>query len=71
MALAGIPRAHRSGALDLLLVQPAVADQVLAGGGRVYRCASCGMWPAKASEAIDHQEAHPEHAVQGFNVPPR
>ncbi|NTX59540.1 hypothetical protein HUA74_02585 [Myxococcus sp. CA051A] len=71
MALAGIPRAHRSGALDMLLVQPELAAQVLAGGCRVCRCATCGTWLLNAREALTHQDEGPEHDVQGFTVPPR
>ncbi|MCY1042700.1 hypothetical protein OV208_15350 [Corallococcus sp. bb12-1] len=65
---AGIPHAHPSGALDLLVLHPEVAAQVLAGGCRVYLCATCGSW-LDATRAIAHQDALPTHDVQGFNMP--
>ncbi|QSQ17216.1 hypothetical protein [Myxococcus landrumensis] len=71
MKLAGIPRARRSGALDLLLMQSTVAAEVLAGGCPVFRCATCGAWPASAREAMAHHDSRPEHEVPGFTVPPR
>jgi ferredoxin len=67
---AGIPRAHRSGALDLLLLHPEVAGQVLIGGCRVYRCATCSTWLADARQSMAHQDGHPEHEVRGYLVPP-
>ncbi|RKH03678.1 hypothetical protein [Corallococcus carmarthensis] len=65
---AGIPRAHPSGALDLLVLHPEVAAQVLAGGCRIYLCATCGAWMG-AVGAIAHQDALPSHEVQGFSAP--
>jgi len=67
---AGIPRAHRSGAMDLMLLQPDVAELLIVGGCRIYRCASCGGWTGDATSAMAHQDAHPEHELQGFTVPP-
>ncbi|RKH64103.1 hypothetical protein [Corallococcus aberystwythensis] len=64
---AGIPRARPSGALELLVLHPEVAAQVLAGGCRVYSCATCGSW-LDAAGAITHQDALPGHEVQGFLV---
>ncbi|WP_211485334.1 hypothetical protein [Corallococcus exiguus] len=65
---AGIPRARPSGALDLLVLHPEVAARVLAGGCRVYRCATCEAW-LDAAGALAHQDALPTHEVQGFSVP--
>ncbi|QDF05028.1 hypothetical protein [Myxococcus xanthus] len=67
---AGIPRAHRSGALDMLVLHPEVAAMVLAGGCRVSWCATCAAWLPTARDALTHQDAQPEHVVQGFLVPP-
>ncbi|WP_141620117.1 hypothetical protein [Myxococcus sp. AB036A] len=67
---AGIPRAHRSGALDMLVLHPEVAALVLAGGCRVSWCATCGAWLPTARDSHSHQDAQPEHVVQGFLVPP-
>ncbi|MCY1042685.1 hypothetical protein OV208_15275 [Corallococcus sp. bb12-1] len=66
---AGIPRAHPSGALDLLVLHPEVAAKILAGGCRVYLCATCGTW-LDAAGAIAHQDEVPTHEVQGLSVPP-
>jgi hypothetical protein len=65
------PERTSSGPLDLLVLHSTVAAQVLAGGCRVYRCATCGVWPEDAARAIAHQDAKPEHEVQGFTVPER
>ncbi|QQR47752.1 hypothetical protein JKA73_17600 [Myxococcus xanthus] len=67
---AGIPRAHRSGALDLLILHPEVAALVLAGGCRVSWCATCAAWLPTARDALAHQDEQPEHEMQGFLVPP-
>ncbi|WP_240357038.1 hypothetical protein [Myxococcus eversor] len=64
MNRAGIPRAHRSGALDLLLVHPELAAQVLAGGCTVHWCATCAAW----LPGVPNEE-HAGHQVQGFDVP--
>ncbi|WP_199724347.1 hypothetical protein [Corallococcus sp. AB011P] len=56
---AGILRARSSCALDLLVLHPEVAARVLAGGCRVYRCATCGAWLDAAdglSEALKRYE---------------
>ncbi|NBD09250.1 hypothetical protein GTY96_09725 [Corallococcus sp. c25j21] len=66
---AGIPRARPSGALELLVLHPEVAAQVLAGGCRVHPCATCGAW-LDAAGAMVHQDTLPGHKVQGFAVPP-
>lgn len=56
-----------SGTLDLLVLHPAVATWVLAGGCLVYRCATCGA-ELDAAGAIAHQDLLPSHEVQGFVV---
>ncbi|RKG68686.1 hypothetical protein D7V80_11730 [Corallococcus sp. CA054B] len=61
---AGIPRARPSGALELLVVPPEVTARVMAGGCRVYRCATCGAW-LNAAGAITHQDALTGHEAQG------
>ncbi|WP_426750207.1 hypothetical protein [Myxococcus sp. Y35] len=70
LARAGIPRAHRSGALDMLVLHPEVAALVLAGGCRISWCATCGAWLPNARDALAHQDELREHVVQGFLVPP-
>ncbi|NVJ05246.1 hypothetical protein HUW63_08350 [Myxococcus sp. AM001] len=67
---AGIPRAHRSGALDMLVLHPGVAALVLAGGCRVSWCATCSTWLPTARDALAHHDEQREHVVQGFLVPP-
>ena len=50
------------------MLHPEVAARVLAGGCRVYRCATCGTW-LDAAGAMAHQDDAPQHEVQGFSVP--
>ena len=56
--------------MDLMLLQPDVAELLIVGGCRVYQCATCGGWTGDATSAMAHQDAHPEHEFQGFTVPP-
>ncbi|WP_375759801.1 hypothetical protein [Corallococcus exercitus] len=61
---AGIPCARPSCALELLVPHPEAAAQILAGGCRVYRCATRDAW-LDAAGAITHQDALTGHEVQG------
>ncbi|WP_216626989.1 hypothetical protein [Corallococcus exercitus] len=50
------------------MLHPEVAARVLAGGCRVYRCATCSAW-VDAAGAMAHQDALPEHKTQDFSAP--
>ncbi|NOJ92010.1 hypothetical protein HMI51_03490 [Corallococcus coralloides] len=53
----------------LLVLHPEEAARVLAGGSRVYCCATCGAW-LNAASAMTHQDIALNHEMRGFNAPP-
>ncbi|RJS19552.1 hypothetical protein DRW03_21200 [Corallococcus sp. H22C18031201] len=71
MKRGGIPYATRSGALTMLVMWPSIAAQVLTGGCRAYRCATCSTWLDSADEKFAHQHGHPAHQIEEYAVPAR
>jgi hypothetical protein len=70
MERAGIPQAHAMDALELMVIYPVIASQLLEGNCHAYICEDCRTWAADYTEATGH-EGFAGHAVRMYNVPKR